>query len=169
MKRSSGVFLSISSLPSKYGIGTLGKEAYQFVDFLSCSGFSHWQILPFNPTGFGNSPYQSFSTFAGNPYYIDLLKLKKDGLLTANDLKQYKYEDNGHIDYGTLYEERFKILRKAYKKSKKVLVNEIEDFSKDNNYWLDDYCLFMAIKDHFKGCSFSHWPKDIKSREKNAC
>ena len=168
MKRSSGVFLSISSLPSKYGIGTLGKEAYKFVDFLSESGFSHWQILPFNPTGFGNSPYQSFSTFAGNPYFIDLLKLKSDGLLSNFDLKQYKYEDNSRINYGALYTERFKILRKAYKKSKNLIKNEINEFSIENNYWLEDYCLFMAIKDHFNGCSFSHWPKDIKSREENA-
>ena len=99
MKRSSGVFLSISSLPSKYGIGTLGAEAYKCVDFLKSSGFSYWQILPFNPTGFGNSPYQTFSTFAGNPYYIDLISLKKDGLLSSYDLKKYKYQDGNFIDY----------------------------------------------------------------------
>ena len=108
MKRSSGVFLSISSLPSKYGIGTLGKEAFKFVDFLSESGFSYWQILPFNPTGFGNSPYQSFSTFAGNPYYIDLSELKKEGLLSTNDLKTYNYEDSASVNYGLLYQEKFK-------------------------------------------------------------
>ena len=111
MNRKSGVFLSISSLPSKYGIGTLGKEAYKFVDFLKESGFSYWQILPFNPTGFGNSPYQSFSTFAGNPYYIDLKALKDRGFLSNYDLKKYKYEDTEFVNYGLLYEEKFKILR----------------------------------------------------------
>jgi len=168
MKRSSGVFLSVSSLPSKDGIGTLGDSAFKFVDFLSESGFSHWQILPFNPTGFGNSPYQSFSTFAGNPYYIDLIKLKKDGLLTNYNLKNYKYENKELVNYGLLYEEKFKILRIAYNKGKFILKEDIDKFSKENTYWLDDYCLFMAIKDHFKGCSFSHWPKDLKSRELNA-
>ena len=166
--RSSGVFLNISSLPSKYGIGTFGKEAYKFVDFLSESGFSYWQILPFNPTGFGNSPYQSFSTFAGNPYFIDLLVLKNEGLLSAYDLKNYKYKDEDKVDYELLYFERFKILRKAYKKAKTLLEEEIKSFSQKNNYWIDDYCLFMAIKDHFNGCSLSNWPMDIKSREASA-
>ena len=168
MKRSSGVFLSISSLPSKYGIGTLGKEAYKFVDFLSESGFSHWQILPFNPTGFGNSPYQSFSTFAGNPYYIDLIKLKQDGLLTKADLDTYSYQDNNSVNYGLLYIEKFKILRKAYNKAKTKLIDEINSFSSANENWLEDYSLFMAIKDHFNGCDFLHWPNDIKTRKKKA-
>lgn len=168
MKRSSGVFLSISSLPSKYGIGTLGKEAFKFVDFLSESGFSYWQILPFNPTGFGNSPYQSFSTFAGNPYYIDLSKLKDEGLISNYDLKNYRYDCGNVINYGLLYVEKFKILRKAYKKGYNLYKDEIKSFSLENSYWIEDYCLFMAIKDHFNGCSFSHWPKDIKSRKEKA-
>lgn len=168
MRRSSGVFLNISSLPSKYGIGTLGKEAYKFVDFLHECGFSYWQILPFNPTGFGNSPYQCFSTFAGNPYYIDLLKLKNDGLLSSYNLKNYIYSDNSLVDYGLLYKEKFKILRIAYKKGKNLLKKEIENFTLENKYWLEDYCLFMSIKDYFNGCSFSYWPKDIKSRNEKA-
>lgn len=168
MNRSSGAFLSISSLPSKYGIGTLGKEAYKFVDFLSDSGFSYWQILPFNPTGFGNSPYQSFSTFAGNPYYIDLLKLKEDGLLSNNDLKNYKYSKNEFIDYGMLYIEKFKILRKAFKKGKVTLKDNINEFVKENHFWIEDYSLFMAIKDYLNGCSFLHWPDDIKTRTPEA-
>lgn len=168
MNRHSGAFLSISSLPSKYGIGTLGKEAYQFVDFLSEAGFKYWQILPFNPTGFGNSPYQSFSTFAGNPYYIDLIKLKEDGFLSANDLKQYVYRDNEIVDYGLLYVEKFKILRKAYKKGYSSLKEEILKFKEENQFWLDDYSLFMAIKDHLNGCSFLHWPDDIKKRKPEA-
>lgn len=164
MKRSSGVFLSISSLPTKYGIGTLGKEAYKFADFLKKSGFSYWQILPFNPTGFGNSPYQTFSTFAGNPYYIDLLTLKKMGFINSYDLKNYKYKDGDFIDYGLLYQEKFKILRKACKKGYETLKNEIDTFKKENA-WLKDYCLFMSIKDHFNGCSFLNWPIKIKKRE----
>lgn len=165
MKRSSGAFLSISSLPSKYGIGTLGEEAYKFVDFLKESGFSYWQILPFNPTGFGNSPYQTFSTFAGNPYFIDLKLLKKEGLLSAYDLKNYKYEDSEHVNYGLLYTEKFNILRKAFNKSYLKLEKEIENFGKENSYWLEDYSLYMAIKDYFKGCSFLYWPDDIKRKE----
>ncbi len=168
MKRSSAIFLSISSLPSKYGIGTLGKEAYKFVDFLKDCGFSYWQILPFNPTGFGNSPYQSFSTFAGNPYFIDLKELKKEGLLSSYDLSKYKYVDNDFVDYGLLYQEKFKILYKAYKKGYFSLEKEINKFSEENSYWLDDYCLFMAIKDYLNGCSFLYWPEDIKRREEKA-
>lgn len=167
MQRSSGVFLSISSLPSKYGIGTLGKEAYKFVDFLKESGFTYWQILPFNPTGFGNSPYQSFSTFAGNPYYIDLDFLKQEGFLSTYDLKQYKYEDNEFVNYSLLYKEKFKILRKAYKKGYLNIVDRIKKFSKENEFWLEDYCLFMALKDHFNGCSFLYWENKIKKREED--
>lgn len=168
MKRSSGVFLNISSLPSKYGIGTLGKEAYKFVDFLSDAGFSYWQILPFNPTGFGNSPYQTFSTFAGNPYFIDLLKLKKEGLLSHYDLANYKYTDSEFVDYGLLYKEKFKILKVAFNKGKEKFKNDIDVFCKQNDYWLEDYSLFMAIKDHFNGCDFLNWPKDIKTRKPKA-
>lgn len=168
MRRSSGVFLNISSLPSKDGIGTLGKEAYKFVDFLKKSGFSYWQILPFNPTGFGNSPYQSFSTFAGNPYFIDLQLLKKQGLLSYYDLKSYNYEKKEFVDYGFLYNEKFKILRKAFKKGYLKLLDEIEEFKENNRFWLNDYSLFMSIKDHLNGCSFLYWPKDIKERKKEA-
>lgn len=168
MNRKSGVFLSISSLPSKYGIGTLGKEAYKFVDFLKESGFSYWQILPFNPTGFGNSPYQTFSTYAGNPYYIDLTILKKDGLLSSYDLKKYNYEDGEFVNYELLYKEKFKILKKAYKKGKDIYKNEFINFIKENSFWLNDYGMFMAIKDYFNGCSLLHWPEDIKKREAKA-
>lgn len=168
MNRKSGVFLSISSLPSKYGIGTLGEEAYKFVDFLKDSGFSYWQILPFNPTGFGNSPYQTFSTFAGNPYYIDLNLLKKEGYLSSYDLKNYNYVDGEFVDYGMLYVEKFKILRKAYRKAFDLLSVEIAKFEEENKYWINDYSLFMAIKDHFNGCSFLHWPADIKKRKESA-
>ena len=165
MERKSGVFLSISSLPSKDGIGTLGKSAYKFIDFLKESGFSYWQILPYNPTGFGNSPYQSFSTFAGNPYYIDLNLLINEKILSMKDFKEYKYENSENINYGLLFEEKFKVLRKAYNKSYKRLKNEIEEFCKENAYWIEDYSLFMAIKDHLNGCSFLYWPSKIKKRD----
>lgn len=165
MERKSGVFLSISSLPSKDGIGTLGKSAYKFIDFLKESGFSYWQILPYNPTGFGNSPYQSFSTFAGNPYYIDLNLLINEKILSMKAFKEYKYENSENINYGLLFEEKFKVLRKAYNKSYKRLKNEIEEFCKENAYWIEDYSLFMAIKDHLNGCSFLHWPNKLKKRD----
>ena len=165
MERKSGVFLSISSLTSKDGIGTLGKSAYKFIDFLKESGFSYWQILPYNPTGFGNSPYQSFSTFAGNPYYIDLNLLINEKILSMKDFKEYKYENSENINYGLLFEEKFKVLRKAYNKSYKRLKNEIEEFCKENAYWIEDYSLFMAIKDHLNGCSFLYWPSKLKKRD----
>lgn len=166
MERKSGVFLSISSLPSKDGIGTLGKEAYKFIDFLKESGFSYWQILPFNPTGFGNSPYQSFSTYAGNPYFIDLEVLVEKGLLPKSSLKNYVYEKNEFVNYGLLYIEKFKILRQSYKKSFSKLGIDFNSFCLDNKYWLDDYSLFMAIKDHFNGCDFLNWPEKLKKRDK---
>ena len=168
MNRSSGVFLNISSLPSKDGIGTFGKEAYRFVDFLKKAGFSYWQILPTNPTGFGDSPYQSFSTFAGNPYYIDLEMLKKDNLLSDNELQSYNYKNDDSIEYGLLYKEKFKVLRKAFDRGYKKLVNEIIAFRNENNFWIEDYSLFMAIKDHLNGCCLLDWPKDIKERKQKA-
>lgn len=168
MNRSSGVFLNISSLPSKDGIGTFGKEAYRFVDFLKKAGFSYWQILPTNPTGFGDSPYQSFSTFAGNPYYIDLEMLKKDNLLSDNELQSYNYKNDDSIEYGLLYKEKFKVLRKAFDRGYKKLVNEVIAFRNENNFWIEDYSLFMAIKDHLNGCCLLDWPKDIKERKQKA-
>lgn len=168
MNRKSGVFLSISSLPSNDGIGTLGKEAYKFVDFLKKSGFSYWQILPLNPTGFGNSPYQSFSTFAGNPYFIDIDLLKKEGLLSTKDKKTYKYTKDSFVDYGEIYHEKFKILRLIYKKSYSKLATRINEFKNENSFWINDYSLFMALKDYFNGSSFLDWPKNIKERKEDA-
>ena len=165
MNRKSGVFLSISSLPSKDGIGTLGENAYKFVNFLKESGFSYWQVLPFNPTGFGNSPYQSFSTFAGNPYYIDLKLLIDEKILSKKSFKEYNYENSENVNYGLLFQEKFKVLRKAYKKSYKKLKDDIEIFCKNNAYWIEDYSLFMAIKDHLNGCSFLYWPDKLKIRD----
>ena len=114
IERSSGILMPISSLPSKYGIGALGKDAYDFVDFLADAGQSWWQILPLNPTSFGDSPYQSFSTNAGNPYFIDLEELADKGLLSSSDLDSTDFgSDPQCIDYGTIYSVRFDVLRRA--------------------------------------------------------
>ena len=115
MKRASGVLLPVFSLPSKYGIGCFSKEAYKFIDLLQEAGQSCWQLLPLGPTGYGDSPYQSFSTFAGNPYFIDLKTLIKEGLLTKKECKEYDFGENaGYIDYEKIYRARFKVLKKAY-------------------------------------------------------
>ena len=115
MNRASGVLLPVFSLPSKYGIGCISKEAYQFVDQLREAGQSYWQILPLGPTGYGDSPYQSFSTYAGNPYFIDLETLIKEGLLTKKECKEYDFGDKAEfIDYEKIYYSRFKVLKKAF-------------------------------------------------------
>lgn len=117
MDRSSGILLSISSLPSPYGIGTLGREAYAFADFLHAAGQKYWQLLPLGPTSYGDSPYQSFSTFAGNPYFIDLDLLAEDGLLDRDDLEGINWgTEPRYVDYGKIYASRFAVLRKAFQK-----------------------------------------------------
>lgn len=166
-KRESGVLLHISSLPGPYGIGTLGKEAYKIIDFLKESGQTYWQMLPIGPTGFGDSPYQSFSTFAGNPYFIDLDILVEEGLLKQEELRDLsKIEDPGKVDYGFQYEKRIPILKKAYVRFQGD--EEFYRFCDDNSDWLEDYALFMAIKDSRKGDPWSKWPKPLKLREERA-
>ena len=119
MARSAGILMPITALPSPYGIGTLGKEAYDFVDFLKISGQKYWQLLPVGPTSYGDSPYQSFSTYAGNPYMIDLDMLCDQGLLIKEDLKKIDWGSNSqYIDYEKIYNERFKVLRQAYENFK---------------------------------------------------
>ena len=146
--RRQGILMPISSLPSKYGIGTFGKESYEFVDFLKKAGQKLWQILPLGPTGYGASPYQSFSTFAGNPYFIDLETLIQDGLLTKKECDEVDFGDHpNYVDYGKLYNGRFPLLRKAWERAvKKGLETNKEyvAFLKENAFWLDDYCMFMA-------------------------
>lgn len=167
--RRSGILLPISSLPSKYGIGSFSKRAYKFVDFLEKAGQSYWQILPLGPTGYGDSPYQSFSTFAGNPYYIDLDALVEEGYLTAADCKKYDFgEDQESVDYSKLYAARFKILYTAYKNSNIAKNSEFKKFIKENKFWLDDYALFMAVKKSFDGKSFSEWDEGIKKRNQDS-
>ena len=164
--RTSGVLMPIFSLASKYGIGTLGKEAYNFVDFLKEAGQTYWQILPVGTTSFGDSPYQSFSAYAGNPYFIDLEELCKMGLLTTSQIEAFEWgEDVGSIDYEIMYNSRYKVLRLAFENFKKNIPEQYEKFVTENSYWLEDYALFSALKDYHKGASFDKWEVGYKKRE----
>lgn len=163
--RASGILLPISSLPGKYGIGCFSKEAYKFVDFLEKAGQKYWQILPVGPTSYGDSPYQSFSTFAGNPYFISLESLVEQGLLKKKECDEAdfgKLADS--VDYHKLYLERFQLLRKAYERSNITQKEEFHDFRRENAFWLNDYAVFMAVKTFFGGKSFEEWPEDIRRR-----
>ena len=170
MKRSSGILMSISSLPSNYGIGTMGKCAYKFVDFLKSAGQSYWQLLPMGPTSYGDSPYASFSSFAGNPYFIDLDMLVKDGLLKASELKDIDWgSDAGKVDYGKIYSARFDVLRKAFERGRKKLEEEFELFRQENCRWIENYALYMAVKKHFDMLSWTQWPdEDIRLHKAEA-
>ena len=163
--RASGILLPISGLPGKYGIGSFSKEAYNFVDFLVKSGQRYWQILPVGPTSYGDSPYQSFSTFAGNPYYISIESLIAQGLLTKRECDNADFgTEEIYIDYQKLYKERFVLLRKAYERSGIAEKEEFHKFRKDNEFWLRDYAIFMAVKTRFGGKSFEQWAEDIRLR-----
>ncbi|MBQ7661241.1 MAG: 4-alpha-glucanotransferase [Clostridia bacterium] len=161
--RTSGVLLPIFSLPSPYGVGTLGKSAYEFADFLARAGQSFWQVLPTAPTGFGDSPYQSFSSFAGNPYFIDLDLLKKDKLLRGEELAGARTA-GGRVDYAALYRTRFPLLRRAYERFILRLPPDFFEYCRKNDDWLSDYALFMAIKDARGGASFDVWEDGLKFR-----
>lgn len=165
MKRAGGILLPITSLPSKYGIGAFSKEAYEFVDKLAEAGQSYWQILPLGPTSYGDSPYQSFSTFAGNPYFIDLEALIEEGVLTKEECDACDFGDDPQsLDYGKIYKKRFKLLYKAYERSKIYEVPEFQKFIQENAFWLDDYALFMAVKERFDGAAWNEWAEDIRLR-----
>ena len=167
--RRSGVLMPISSIPSTYGIGAFSAQAYEFVDMLEKAGQSYWQILPLGPTGYGDSPYQSFSTFAGNPYYIDLEALIEKGWLTKAECDQYDFGDNDeYIDYEKIYLSRFKVLRKAFQNSGIEKEEEFIQFCEQNAYWLDDYALYMAVKNSFDGKSWSEWDEGIRLRKPEA-
>ena len=159
MKRSSGILMPMSSLPSPYGIGTMGKAAYDFVDFLSAAGQRYWQILPLGPTSYGDSPYASPSTFAGNPYYIDLDMLIEQGLLKKSDLTGLNWgADSARTDYGAIYENRYKVLRKAFRNGREALQEELERFREENASWVVNYALFMSVKESFGMKSWTEWP-----------
>ena len=168
-KRAAGILLPISSLPSKYGIGCFSKSAYEFVDQLEAAGQSYWQILPLGPTSYGDSPYQSFSTFAGNPYFVCLEDLIEEGVLTEEECDAVNFGDHpSYVDYGKLYEGRFGLLRKAYERSNIYENPQFHEFCNANYWWLDDYALFMAVKKRFDGKAWSEWAKDIRLRWENA-
>lgn len=161
MERSSGILMPVFSLPSPYGIGTFGKAAYDFADFLHAAGQSCWQLLPLGPTSYGDSPYQSFSTFAGNPYFIDLDLLVKDGLLTKREISARKWGgDPRNVDYGRLYASRFKVLEKAKARGWERDLGAVSVFSAENRHWLPDYALFMALKRHFGMAAWTEWPEE---------
>lgn len=167
--RRSGILMPVSSLPGPYGIGTFSKEAYDFVDFLKESGQKLWQILPLGPTGYGDSPYQSFSTFAGNPYFIDLEELIKEGLLTREECDACDW--GGHpeyVDYGHLYESKYKVLRLAFSRGRNKLDKEFFEFIASNYDWVVDYALFMALKNAHGGACFTEWEEDIRLRKEEA-
>ena len=169
MMRASGILLPISSIPSNYGIGCFSKEAYAFVDQLAEAGQKYWQILPLGPTGYGDSPYQSFSTFAGNPYCIDVESLVEEGWITRAECDKMDFgEDECYIDYEKMYHSRFRILKKAVDKSGIEENPEYQEFVKENAFWLEDYSLYMAIKDSLGGASFLTWEQDIKLRREEA-
>ena len=161
MKRSSGILLPISSLPSPYGIGAFGRAAYDFADFLHAAGQSYWQLLPLGPTSCGDSPYQSFSTFAGNPYFIDLDLLVEDGLLTKREVTDCAWgAEPRYVDYGRLYEGRFPLLARAKARGWARDRAAVAAFEAENSRWLPDYALFMALKRHFGMKAWTEWPDE---------
>ena len=171
--RKSGILLPVSSLPSRYGIGTFSKEAYAFVDFLREAGQKLWQILPLGATGYGDSPYQSFSTFAGNPYYIDLEKFIEQGFLTREECDACDFGGSEeYVDYEKMYFARFPLLHKAFERA--AAAGSLESdaaycaFVEKNRDWLEDYALFMAVKSSFGGVSFCEWEEDIRLRRPEA-
>ena len=166
--RSSGILMPVFSLPGKYGIGCFSAEAYKFVDFLKEAKQSYWQILPLGPTGYGDSPYQSFSTFAGNPYLISLEDLIAQGLLTEQECDAVDFGDGREVDYGKLYLGRWDLLRKAYERSGHKETAEFAAFKKENEFWLGDYALFMAGKKAHAGAGLSSWEPAIRDYEPEA-
>ena len=170
-KRSSGVLMHITSLPGQFGIGTFGKSAYEFVDFLEETKQTYWQILPLTTTSYGDSPYQSFSAVAGNLNLIDFSLLKEDGLLEESDYVKVNFGENPEkVDYALLFEARRPILEKAVANTSKnsEVLAEIEKFEAENSSWLADYAEYMAIKESFGYKSFIHWDEDIKKGEEAA-
>ena len=165
--RKCGILLPVSSLPSRYGIGSFGEEAYKFADFLAVSGQGAWQILPLGPTSYGDSPYSSFSSAAGNPYFIDLDLLIADGLLKKSEAEGVDWgADPSHVDYGKIYEHRFELLRLAAERGWERDADELAAFVEANRGWLPDYALFMALKRRFGMKSWIEWPdEDARMRE----
>ncbi|WP_064579466.1 4-alpha-glucanotransferase [Streptobacillus moniliformis] len=163
--RKSAIIMHISSLWNEYGIGNLGKEAYEFADFLKASGQYYWQILPTGPTGYGDSPYQSFSSFAGNPYFIDFRILEEEGLLNREDYENLDYgNDPNRVDFGKIYLTRKEVLSKAFENFKNIEDEKYNIFITENSDWIHDYSLFMALKEHFGNISWEDFPQEINDR-----
>lgn len=164
--RKSGILLHISSLPSDYGIGTMGKEAYKFVDFLKEAGQGYWQILPVGPTSYGDSPYQSFSTNAGNPYFIDLDTLAEEGLLKKSEYENLDWGGHkNYVDYNALYNNRFKVLKKAFNRFKKGNLDDFYAFLQENEKWISNYAMFMSIKDVYDGKPWLDWGDGLRNHD----
>ena len=167
--RRNGMLLPIASLPSPYGIGGFSKEAYEFIDLLEETGQKLWQILPLGPTSYGDSPYQSFSTFAGNPYFIDLDTLVEKRWLTKEACEASDYGDNeSYIDYGRIYDSRFVLLKQAFLNSDVLSDEKFAEFCKANQHWLPDYALYMALKNQNDGKSWIEWEEEIRLRKPEA-
>jgi 4-alpha-glucanotransferase len=168
-RRSSGILMHISSLPGPYGIGDFGKGAYDFVDFLDRANQKEWQILPLGITGYGDSPYQNFSAFAGNPYFIDLHEFLKEGFLEEEEIGLLPLGDNPEkVDYGILYKNKMELLRRAYKRARRSIKKELDAFYQEEKSWLRDFALFMAIKAEHQGISWLRWPKEYKDNKSKA-
>lgn len=169
-ERSAGILLPIFSLPSRFGIGCFSQEAYRFVDWLAEAGQRNWQILPLGITGYGDSPYQSFSAFAGNPYFISLEGLLEDGYLTEEECESADLEGNSadRVDYGRQYVRRYPLLRRAYERARQNPAENREEWVADNRDWLEDYTLFMALKEEFGGKPLAQWSEPFRLRFSDA-
>src|SRR5512142_1673804 len=171
-QRCSGILLHVSSLPAVHGIGDLGVSAHEFVDFLAASGEKIWQVLPLGPTGYGDSPYQCFSAFAGNPLFIDLPKLQAQGLLAAKDLAAAPQLPTDYVDYGRVIAFKQPLIRKAaqnfFGNANGMDLSAFETFCRKNAAWLDDYALFMAGKDYHNGSVWTDWDAGLRQRDPGA-
>lgn len=169
LKRGAGILMPIFSLPSPYGIGTFGQAAYDFIDQLKKARQMYWQVLPMGPTSYGDSPYQSFSAFAGNPYFIDLDTLKEEGLLTREEIDACVWmEKPEQVKYDALYYYRFPLLKKAFARSLHKETEEYQEFLKENEYWIGDYSLYMALKKQFEDKCWLDWEEEIRLRRPSA-
>ena len=169
LKRGAGILMPIFSLPSPYGIGTFGSSAYEFIDLLRQARQNYWQVLPMGPTSYGDSPYQSFSAFAGNPYFIDLDMLKEEELLTQEEIDACFWLDKQEeVKYDAVFYYRFPLLKKAYTRSLHKTTEAYRQFCEKNQFWLPDYSLYMALKKHFGDNEWLAWEEDARFRKPEA-
>lgn len=161
--------MHITSLPSPYGIGSMGKAAYDFIDFLRAAKQTYWQILPINPPGYGDSPYQAFSTFAGNPYLIDLDELVKDGYLTQEELDRVDWGSRAdQVDFSKMYDQRLRVLHLAWSRFHKAPTERYTEYVRQQSAWLEEYVLFMAVKAYYNDGPWTEWPLDIRMHQPEA-